>query len=43
MGAVDGYYANGYLGQFLVIVPRSKTVAVRQVRQSKDYDKDRRF
>ena len=38
MGAVDGYYANGYLGQFLVIVPRSKTVAVRQVKQSKDYD-----
>ena len=38
MGAVDGYYANGYLGQFLVIVPRSKTVAVRQVKQSKDYN-----
>ena len=38
MGEVDGYYANGYLGQFLVIVPRSKTVAVRQVKQSKNYD-----
>lgn len=38
MGEVDGYYANGYLGQFLVIVPRSKTVAVRQVKQSNDYD-----
>ena len=38
LGEVDGYYANGYLGQFLVIVPRSKTVAVRQVKQSKAYD-----
>ena len=38
MDEVDGYYANGYLGQFLVIVPRSKTVAVRQVKQSKAYN-----
>ena len=38
MGEVYGYYANGYLGEFLVIVPRSKTVAVRQVKQSKNYD-----
>lgn len=38
MGEVDGYFANGYLGQFLVIVPKSKTVAVRQVKQSKDYN-----
>ena len=38
MGEIHGYYSNGYLGQFLVIVPRTKTVAVRQVKQSKDYD-----
>jgi CubicO group peptidase (beta-lactamase class C family) len=38
LGEVDGYYANGYLGQFLVIVPRSNTVAVRQVKQSKVYN-----
>ena len=38
IGKVNGYYASGYLGQFLVIVPKSKIVAVRQVKQSKDYD-----
>jgi len=38
MGEVDGFYSNGYLGQFLIIVPGSKTVAVRQVKQSKDYN-----
>lgn len=38
MGEVDGYNANGYLGQFLVIVPKSNLVAVRQVKQSKDYN-----
>jgi CubicO group peptidase (beta-lactamase class C family) len=38
LGEIEGYYANGYLGQFLVVVPRSKTVAVRLVKQTKDYD-----
>lgn len=38
MSEIDGYYAGGFLGQFLVIVPKSKTVAVRRVNQSKDYN-----
>lgn len=37
-GEIDAYNANGYLGQVLVIVPKSNLIAVRQVKQSKDYN-----
>jgi CubicO group peptidase (beta-lactamase class C family) len=38
-GKVFGYNANGYLGQYLVIYPDQRLVAVRQVRSSATYDK----
>ena len=38
MGEVDGYHATGSLGQFLVIVPKGKVVAVRQVKAGKNYN-----
>ncbi len=31
-GAIRGYYADGYLGQFLVVIPGDRLVAVRQRR-----------
>jgi CubicO group peptidase (beta-lactamase class C family) len=31
-GAVRGYYADGYLGQYLVVIPEDRLVAVRQRR-----------
>jgi CubicO group peptidase (beta-lactamase class C family) len=31
-GPIEGYAARGYLGQFLVVIPRLRLVAVRQVR-----------
>lgn len=39
-GEIDGYNANGYLGQFLVIVPKSNLVAVRQVKRSDKYNSE---
>jgi CubicO group peptidase (beta-lactamase class C family) len=33
---VVGYYADGYLGQFLVVLPRQRLVAVRQMRSPDD-------
>lgn len=33
---VVGYYAEGYLGQFLVVLPRQRLVAVRQMRSPND-------
>lgn len=39
-GEIDGYNANGYLGQFLVIVPKSNLVAVRQVKYSDKYNSE---
>lgn len=39
-GEAVGYSANGYLGQYLVIYPKERLVAVRQVRASKSYNPD---
>lgn len=36
-GPIEGYAANGYLGQFLLIVPGKDIVAVRQIRRTKDH------
>ena len=36
-GDIIGYNANGYLGQYLVIYPQQKLVAVRQIRGSEKY------
>ncbi len=40
MGEIEGYYANGYLGQTLLVVPKSNIVAVRQVKSSKNYNNE---
>lgn len=37
-GEMDAYNANGYLGQALVIVPKSNLVAVRQIKNSRQYN-----
>jgi CubicO group peptidase (beta-lactamase class C family) len=37
-GAVAGYRADGYLGQYLVVYPRERLVGVRMVGQSAAYD-----
>lgn len=37
-GDFVAYYADGYLGQYLVVVPESGIVAVRQVANSDEYD-----
>lgn len=37
-GEIVGYYAEGYLGQHLVVLPRYNLVAVRLVRRSKGYN-----
>ena len=37
---VDGYYAEGWLGQYLVVIPATRTVAVR-MREFKQIDVDR--
>jgi hypothetical protein len=34
---IVGYYADGYLGQYLLILPQHKLVAVRMVRQRSTY------
>src|SRR5690606_23252471 len=36
--APSAYYGDGYLGQYLVVVPETRIVAVRQVRGGDDYD-----
>ncbi|MDX2061193.1 MAG: serine hydrolase domain-containing protein [Gemmatimonadales bacterium] len=38
VGAPLAYHANGYLGQYLVVVPAARLVAVRQIRNSDGYD-----
>ena len=38
MGNIVGYQTNGYLGQYLVILPAADIVAVRMVRRSLGYD-----
>ncbi len=35
-----GYNANGYLGQYLIIIPKHNLVIVRMIAWSEDYDKD---
>ena len=37
-GAIVGYNANGYLGQYIAIFPESRIVAVRMVASSPSYD-----
>lgn len=37
-GPIVAYEANGYLGQYIVVVPKAHIVAVRQVRGRDDYD-----
>lgn len=39
-GDAVGYSANGYLGQYLVIYPKERLVAVRQIRASKSYNNE---
>lgn len=36
----SAFYGAGYLGQYLVIVPATRIVAVRQIQSSDDYNKD---
>jgi len=36
-GPTIGYQANGYLGQFLVVIPRDHLVAVRMMRTPEGY------
>ena len=38
VGPTAAYYADGYLGQYLVVVPAHAVVAVRQVKRSASYD-----
>lgn len=33
---IQGFYADGYLGQWLVVIPASRIVAVRQRRRPDD-------
>jgi CubicO group peptidase (beta-lactamase class C family) len=35
---VKAYVANGYLGQYMVVCPKARLVAVRQIAKRKDYD-----
>ncbi len=37
-GDIVGHYAEGFLGQYLVLLPRHNVVAVRLVRRSKEYN-----
>ncbi len=38
VGAPAAFHANGYLGQYLVVVPEARLVAVRQIRNGDRYD-----
>lgn len=38
MGPYVAYNANGYLGQFIVIVPQARLVAVRQIESREDFE-----
>jgi CubicO group peptidase (beta-lactamase class C family) len=40
-GKITGYYAEGFLGQYLVIIPEARLVAVRMIRWRPDYDTQR--
>lgn len=37
-GSIVGYKAEGYLGQYLVVYPEQKVVAVRMIKNSEDYN-----
>jgi CubicO group peptidase (beta-lactamase class C family) len=37
-GPVHGYLARGYLGQYLVVIPRHRLIAVRQMRSPAKFD-----
>ncbi len=34
----DAYYADGYLGQYMVVIPQKNLIAVRQIKQKPDYN-----
>ncbi|MGH8079060.1 MAG: serine hydrolase domain-containing protein [Lysobacter sp.] len=36
-GPIVAYYADGYLGQYIVVVPEQRLVAVRQIRRREDH------
>lgn len=38
IGTPAAFYADGYLGQYIVVVPSQRVVAVRQIRNSDRYD-----
>lgn len=37
-GPIAGYYAEGYLGQYLVVIPEANLVAVRQIKRKESYN-----
>jgi hypothetical protein len=39
-GEIIGYRADGYLGQYLVILPRADLVATRMIRRKPEYNPD---
>jgi CubicO group peptidase (beta-lactamase class C family) len=41
VGAVEAYEAQGYLGQYIVVVPSVRLVAVRQIAERDDWPDDR--
>jgi len=38
VGEIRGYYAEGYLGQYMVILPKAKLIAVRQIKRKESYE-----
>ncbi|MEM7048622.1 MAG: serine hydrolase domain-containing protein [Acidobacteriota bacterium] len=43
LGEIDAYYGEGYLGQYLVVVPAADLVAVRQIDSKPGLDRDTEF
>ncbi|PKD43720.1 serine hydrolase domain-containing protein [Rhodohalobacter barkolensis] len=39
-GPIAGYYAEGYLGQYLVVIPGANLVAVRQIQRKESYNSE---
>jgi len=39
-GPIAGYYAEGYLGQYLVIIPEANLIAIRQIKRKESYNKE---
>src|SRR5262249_47868467 len=38
MGEIIGYSAEGYLGQYLIVIPKAKLVVVRMIQSTENYD-----